>query len=253
MESGPLISVITVCYNSAATLERTLQSVADQDYKRIEHIVIDGASTDGTMRLVEEHGQHLAAIISEPDEGIYDAMNKGLELATGDIICFLNSDDHYSHSNVLLEVAQKFKSYEVDALFGDAIFFDPDEPSRVIRHYSSKHFSPRKLSWGWMPAHPALFFRKHIYDCYGRYKIDYRIAGDFDLIARIFKDGDIKFHYFPEVIVRMATGGISTRGWRSTLILNQEILRACHENNIDTCIYKILCRYPKKIFEYIKL
>jgi glycosyltransferase involved in cell wall biosynthesis len=240
-----------VSFNSESSIAKTLLSVANQSHKDIEHILIDGASIDRTLSLVEKHGQHLAKVISESDRGIYDAMNKGLELATGDIVCFLNSDDIYSHSNVLRDVAQRMEDYTLDALFGDVTFFSPNNPDRILRHYSSNHFSPRKLSWGWMPAHPTLFLRRHIFDHYGRFKVDYRIAGDFDLIARIFKNGDIKFHYLPEVLVKMATGGISTRGWRSTVILNQEILRSCTENNIKTNLFKILCRYPKKIVEYL--
>lgn len=245
------ITVITVSFNSESSITETLISVANQSHKDIEHILIDGASTDRTLSLVQEHGEHLKRVISEPDHGIYDAMNKGLELATGDVICFLNSDDVYSHPNVLRDVAYGMESYKVDALFGDVTFFAPHNPRGILRRYSSKHFSPKKLSWGWMPAHPALFLRRHLYDYYGRFKVDYRIAGDFDLIARIFKNEDVKFYYLPEVLVRMAVGGVSTRGWRSTIILNKEILRSCNENNIKTSLFKILCRYPKKLIEYL--
>jgi hypothetical protein len=139
----------------------------------------------------------------------------------------------------------------LDALFGDVAFFRADDPQRVVRRYRSDRFHPRRLAWGWMPAHPALFMRRSVYQRVGPFRTDYRIAGDFELIARVFKDEKIRYRHLAEVLVMMRTGGVSTSGWRNTLILNQEVLRACRENGIPTNLLKILSKYPAKFLEYL--
>ncbi len=245
------ISVITVCYNSARTLERSLQSVATQDWTAIEHIVIDGASTDGTREILEHFRSRLAYLVSEPDGGIYDAMNKGLAHATGDIVCFLNADDQYASTNVLSVVASQMRDHNLDALIGDVGFFNEKNPKHIVRRYRSERFRPSRLAWGWMPAHPALFLRKEVVQRVGQFKTDYRIAGDFEFIIRVFHGRALKFHHFPEVMVNMQTGGLSTRGFGAKLLLNREVLRACRENGLQTNIAKILSKYPLKILEFL--
>lgn len=246
------ISIITVAYNSAATIQATLRSVASQIHGEVEHIVIDGASTDGTVALLHQHGAHAMRWVSERDAGIYDAMNKGLRLASGDIIGFLNADDRYAHAQVLAHVAQAMEQEPLDALLGDAAFFHADAPERLVRRYDSGRFHPRKIGWGWMPAHPAAFFRRGVFARTGEFKTDYRIAGDYEWIARAFQHGPLHYRHLPEVLVHMQTGGISTRGWRSTLLLNQEVLRACRENGIPTSWAKILSKYPRKLLELVR-
>lgn len=245
------ISVITVSYNSARTIERTLQCVADQDWEDVEHIVIDGASTDGTKQILEHYLRHLAYFVSEPDSGIYDAMNKGLAHATGDVICFLNADDHYASSNVLSKVAFQMRDCNLDALMGDVGFFHERDSKRMVRRYRSDRFSPSRLAWGWMPAHPALFLRKEVFHHVGLFKTNYRIAGDFEFIVRAFRGHALRYLHVPEVLVNMQTGGVSTSGLRSKIILNQEMLRACRENGLQTNMLKILSRYPAKILEIL--
>ena len=244
------ISIITVCYNSAETLSDTLASVAAQNYPNVEHIVIDGGSTDGTRALVEREGRHVKVFLSEPDEGIYDAMNKGIRLASGDIIGTLNADDVYADSGVLSRIEQQMIDGQLDAIYGDVIFFEADRPKWTLRRYSSRHFSPSRIAWGWMPAHPTLFLRREVFQRFGLYRTDFKIAGDYEFVARIFKDADLRYRYLPEVLVRMRTGGVSTRGWRSTLLLNQEVLRACRENGIRTSLPMLLSKYPIKALEY---
>jgi glycosyltransferase involved in cell wall biosynthesis len=246
------ISIITVCYNSAATIGDTLDSVAKQNWPQVEHIVIDGASTDNTSYMVKSRGGRVTKFVSEPDKGIYDAMNKGIKLATGDIIGLLNADDFYADPDVLARVAKKFESSSIEALFGDVVFFNPNEPDKVIRRYNSGRFSPDKLAWGWMPSHPALFLRKEVYQRVGPFRTDYRIAGDFDFIVRAFGDGKLRYEYVPEVWVKMRAGGVSTGGIRSTIRLNLEVLRACRENGIKTNIFKILSKYPAKFMELLR-
>lgn len=249
MAKNPLVTVITVCYNSADSLERALKSVAMQNWPKVEHIVIDGGSTDDTLSILERYQNHLAHVVSESDKGIYDAMNKGLERATGDIVCFLNADDQYASSHVLSLVAKQMQAYELDALLGDVAFFHSTDPTRMVRRYRSDRFTPGRLAWGWMPAHPALFLNKSVVQRVGRFKTEYRIAGDFDYIARAFYGGDLRYQHLPEVLVHMQTGGVSTAGWRSKVLLNQEVLRSCRENGIPTNLFKILSKYPMKLLE----
>jgi glycosyltransferase involved in cell wall biosynthesis len=244
------ISIITICFNSQDTIAKTLQSIDQQSYLDYEHIVIDGASLDATLDIVYRHSNSRRKVFSKKDNGIYDAMNNGLRAASGDIIAFLNSDDIYAHSDVLSIAAKNFDDVKLQALFGDVEYFRKLNPNRTIRRYSSARFSPEGLSRGVTPAHPTLFLRKEVYQKYGFYDDSYKIAGDFDFIARVFRDDQIKYLYLEQVMVRMQLGGVSTSGLRSTLLLNKEILQACRKNNIATSYIKLLLRYPQKLSEY---
>ncbi len=246
------VAVITVCYNSVETIGKTLKSVAMQTHGNIEHIIIDGESHDGTQEIIRQHAHPGQVFLSEPDQGIYDAMNKGIQLATGDIIGILNADDIYANDDVLKRVLKIMEDEELDALYGDVEFFHPSNPEKTIRRYSSARFSPKRLAWGWMPAHPALFLRSEVFSFFGMYRPDFKIAGDYEFIARIFKNNSLKYRYLPEVLVRMRTGGVSTSGWKSTLLLNREVLHACRENEIDTNILMLLSRYPFKLLEFVQ-
>lgn len=245
----PRFSVITVCRNSAATLERALLSVSKQDWPSVEHIVIDGASTDGTAAILNRFKSNLTHVLSEPDQGIYDAMNKGLQLASGDWFCFLNADDQYASSRVLTSVADVVRANKFDAVFGDVAFFDANDLTRMVRRYRSDRFTPERLAYGWMPAHPALFLAKSVIQRVGFFKPTYRIAGDFDYIARAFYGHNLRYAHMPEVLVHMQTGGASTAGWHSKVLLNQEVLHSCRENGIPTNLFKILSKYPMKFLE----
>lgn len=251
MQADPLISVITVCYNSAGTLARALQSVADQDWPRVEHIVIDGASKDETAEVIEHFRSRLAFVLSEPDEGIYDAMNKGLDRASGDIVCFLNADDRYASNSVLSRVATLMHEYQLDALMGDVGFFHEAEPQRMMRRYRSNQFTPARLAWGWMPAHPALFLSRAVVKRVGRFKTNYCIAGDYEFIVRVFHGHEVRYRHLPDILVSMQTGGASTSGFGAKLRLNREVLRACRENGLQTNILKILAKYPAKLLEFL--
>ena len=246
------ISVITVCFNSAGTIGGTLQSVASQTWSNVEHIVVDGSSTDGTLGVVEQYRAGVAQVISEPDAGIYDAMNKGLRLATGDVVGFLNADDIYTSNHVLERIVQTMSHQDprLDAVFADAEFVRSNAPHQTVRRYRSAKFHPDKIAWGWMPAHPTLFLRRDLFDRFGMFKTDYRIAGDFELIARMFHGRSLNYRYLPEVLVRMRLGGVSTGGLRNTVLLNREVLRACRANGIDTNWFKVLSKYPAKLWEF---
>lgn len=246
-------SVITVCFNSAETLGRALQSVADQDWPNVQHIVIDGASKDGTAQILEENQDQLSHVISEPDRGIYDAMNKGLDLAKGDVICFLNADDYYDSNYVLSKVAKAMKQEHLDAIVGDVGFFRKENIHHLVRHYRSGRFTPERLAWGWMPAHPALFMRREVFRRVGHFKTDYQIAADYEYVVRAFCGQEpLRYKHLPEVLVRMQMGGVSTKGIRATIRLNQEIIRACRENGVATNYLKILVKYPLKLLEFFR-
>ena len=246
------VSIITAVRNGAATISAALESVAGQTYPDIEHIVVDGLSTDGTMDVVRQHSARLAKVVSEADEGIYDAFNKGLRLATGDIVAFLNADDVYAGPTVVQAVDEVFQRSQTSAVFGDVDFVRPEDPGRVVRHYSSRNFSARRLRYGWMPAHPSLFLERRLIDRFGGFDPTYRIAGDFELVARLFGRERIDFQYVPRVFVTMRTGGASTRGIRSTMTINREILRACRQNGIETNRAMLWLRFPAKLTELLR-
>jgi glycosyltransferase involved in cell wall biosynthesis len=246
------VSIITVCYNSVFTIKETLLSVAAQTHQDLEHIIVDGDSKDGTQEVVKKYSGRIAKFISEPDRGIYDAMNKGLDLSKGDIIGFLNADDIYNNNYVLERVSKVFERDNFDAVIGDVEFRNPMRLSKPLRRYRSYRFRPERIAWGWMPAHPALFLKYSVYERFGKFRTDYRIAGDFEMVARIFNDGTITYWHLPEVLVCMKTGGISTGGWRNTILLNKEVLRACRENGIATNLSKILTKYPIKLLEFLQ-
>lgn len=246
------ISVVTVAFNAAGTVAQTLDSVIAQTHPEIEHIVVDGGSTDGTPEIVSRYGNQVARFISEPDNGIYDAMNKGVALATGEVIGFLNADDMYAHDRVIEMVASRMQQGDLDALYGDVAYFRSENPRRLVRRYRSAHFRPSRIGWGWMPAHPALFLHRCVFESSGPFRTDYRIAGDFEFVARVFHADQLCYRYLPEVLVQMRIGGVSTGGWRNTLLLNQEVLRACRENDIRSNALMLLSKYPLKFLELFR-
>lgn len=245
------VSIVTVCYNSESTIQRTIESVLLQTYKNIEYIIIDGYSMDETISIIEKYKSKIDVIVSEPDQGIYDAMNKGINLATGDIIAMLNSDDFYQDRNVIETVVDKFSSFpDVDLVFGDVAFVSPDNLERITRLYGSGHFKPWKLRFGWMPPHPATFIKKNIYDQFGLYSLDYKISSDYEMFVRLLLVNKLRFHHINKVLIKMRTGGVSTSGIKHSILLNREIVKACRNNNIYTNIIFVLSKIPFKVREY---
>ena len=245
-------SIITVVLNNIETIEDAILSVSTQDHRDIEHIIIDGGSTDGTLSVIDKYTDRLAKVISGKDLGIYDAMNKGLRLAKGNIIGFLNSDDLYANTHIISEVNSIFEQNKADAVFGDLVYVSPQDLDHIVRYYQSKHFSPRRLCKGIMPAHPTLFLHRSVYEKYGYFKTDYRIAADFEFVARIFKDNKLEYQYIPKVMIKMRMGGTSTKNFISNWTLNLEILKACKENGIPTNLLQIYSKYPQKMLGVIK-
>jgi glycosyltransferase involved in cell wall biosynthesis len=246
------VSIITVVYNGRTTLGDTIQSILNQDYPNIEHIIIDGGSTDGTIELVQSYGDQIAKFISEPDRGMYDAMNKGIRLATGDIIGILNSDDFYADTNVISTVVQNFQQHQVDSVFGDLVFVNPDDLKTVVRYYGSANFHPSQFAYGWMPPHPTFFVKRHAYEQYGLFKTDYKIAADYEILIRFLAKHQLTYRHIPKVMVNMRPGGVSTTNFKSNWILNREIVRGCAENDIQTNLPKVLSKYFTKVFQLVQ-
>lgn len=243
------VSLLTVCYNSAATVADSIKSVRSQDYKDVEYIIVDGNSNDGTKEIIKANNDLIDKWISEPDKGIYDAMNKAIKMATGEVVGILNSDDFYSSSNVISQVAKAFNDSSVDAVFGDLVFVDPNNLKKVVRRYSSAKWSPEKFARGFMPAHPTFFVRRKYYEQIGLFKTDYKIAADYELLIRFLYVHKLKYKYLPLNMVTMRKGGVSSRGIRSNIILNDEIIRGCRENGINTSVFKVYPKYFTKLFE----
>jgi len=246
------VSIITVVWNNKDIIKDAIDSVLSQSYKDIEHIIIDGASTDGTVDIVKSYGDKITKFISEPDKGLYDAMNKGIKLATGDIIGILNSDDFYTDKYVIEKIVGTFESLHVDSVFADLIYVKPENLTKTVRYYDSSKFYPAKFAYGYMPAHPTFFVRKEIYEKYGVFRTDLKIASDFDILIRFLYTNKVSYSYIQKPIVKMRLGGVSTNGLKSKILLNKEVLKVCKDNKIDTNIFKILAKYPSKILELLK-
>jgi glycosyltransferase len=205
----PKISLITAVYNNASTLDATLTSIASQKYENLEYIIVDGGSTDGSQEILKKYSRLVTTLISEKDSGIYDALNKGLKAATGDIVGFLHADDHFASETVLKTIAEAFKDPGVSGLYSDLDYISPS--GTVIRHWQSRAFSKQMLPEGWMPPHPTLYLRKSIYDQVGLFDLQYKIASDYDMVLRVFTLPNAQFQYLPVVTVKMRIGGASNR------------------------------------------
>ena len=241
------VSIITVCYNSEATLESTILSVANQTYYNIEYIVIDGNSKDESINIIRRNEKVVAKWISEPDKGLYDAMNKGIRLATGDLIGIINSDDTY-HSNTVIEEIVDFHSQnEIDASFGNII--QHDVHGKLVRTYSSKFWNPEKLRIGFMPPHPSVFFKRELFDNYGNYSLEFKIGADYELITRFFLRNNITWGYNGVVTTSMLVGGLSSSGLSSYRLITSEIFKALTMNHIKFSPFRIKMRIFWKIWE----
>jgi glycosyltransferase involved in cell wall biosynthesis len=246
------ISIITVCFNSEKTIEKTIQSVLSQNYNNIEYIVIDGKSQDGTIKIINEYIDRIDYFISEPDLGIYDALNKGILRSTGDIVGILNSDDEFSKVDILSTIANYFiQDVKLDSIIGDVIFINKNE--KKIRKYTSSNWKNSWFSWGFMPPHPSFYCRRDLYEDLGLFNITFKIASDFDLLLRFLKINSISYKHIPMTMVIMKTGGVSTRGFKSILTINKEILQICKMHGVKTNYIKIYFKYFYKVFDFFKI
>ena len=243
------ISVITVCFNSEATIRDTLDSVAQQTHPDIQHIIVDGVSSDRTLAIVRSHPAVPTHVLSEPDGGIYDAMNKGLGLASGDLVGFLNADDMLAAPDTLSRVAAMADSADVDAVYGDLSYVQKDRPDEVLRYWRSGEFSAGRLRYGWMPPHPTFYVKRAEARRLGTFDLQFRISADYDFMLRCLSRPDVRVAYVPHVLVRMRTGGASNGSPRAMMLKSQEDLAALRKNRVGG-LGSLLCKNARKLPQF---
>ena len=248
------ISIITTSYNSARTLRDTMDSVLRQSYADYEYIVVDGASKDGTVDIIREYEPRFEGRmrwVSESDRGIYDAMNKGVAMATGDVVGLLNSDDFYTSDDILATVAREFSSSDApDAIYGDVHYVDEVDTTKVVRYYSSRGFTRKRMLMGYMPAHPSFYVRKECYEKYGAFDTSYRVAADFENLLRLIYVNEISIRYIAKDFVTMRMGGASSSGLSSYRRIISDHFRAYSKNGVKPRYVLYFWRYAKKLFEF---
>lgn len=245
------ISLITAVYNRTNTIGHTIKSVQSQTFSNIEHVIQDGGSTDGTLETIQQMKTNTCRFVSEPDTGIYDAINRGIVRASGDVIGLLHSDDFFADDRVLDRVARAFADDTVDGVYGDLDYVAVDDPTRVVRRWRSGEYSPSKLQRGWMPPHPTLYLRREVFDRWGLYDTNFRIAADYDAILRYLLRGRINIAYVPEVLVKMRVGGESNRSIGRILLKSREDLQAIRRNGVGG-VGTLACKNLSKLPQFFK-
>ena len=243
------ISVITATYNSAATVRDTLNSIANQDYPDIEHIIVDGASKDNTLQIVKEF-PHVSNVLSEKDNGIYDAMNKGIRLASGEIVGILNSDDLYISDEVLSKVASVFEDRSIDAVYGDLQYVQSHDTNAITRTWKAGVFKKKYFYYGWMPPHPTFFVRRRVYEKVGLFNTSLRSAADYELMLRLLLKHGIRVKYIPEVLVKMRTGGMSNASFQNRMKANKEDRLAWKLNDLHPYFFTLYLKPLRKVFQF---
>jgi len=246
------VSIITVTYNSALTIEDTIQSVLEQTYPNIEYIIIDGESTDDTLQKIEPYSDKLSKFVSEKDSGMYDALNKGIKLATGDIIGILNSDDFYTDKFVIEEVVKIFLEEHSDAVYADLQYVDSNHTNKIIRNWKSGNYKPGDFLYGWMPPHPTFFVKKDIYRKFGNFSMELKSAADYELMLRFIHKHQIRLSYLKRVIVKMRAGGMSNSSLKNRMRANKEDRKAWSMNQITPRFYTLWFKPLRKILQYLK-
>jgi glycosyltransferase len=243
------ISIITAVLNGRNTIRDTIRSVSSQGYKNIEHIIIDGGSTDETVEMIKRYTDKRTKMISEPDYGLYDALNKGIKLSSGEVVGILNGDDLYAHDKVLDMVARVFENQNVDSCYGDLQYVDKKNINEVIRHWKSSEYRHGKFKYGWMPPHPTFFVARKIYERFGYFNTNFRIAADYELMLRFLERHRITTRYIPDVLIKMRLGGLSNRSLKNLFIKSYEDYRAWKVNNLGggltTIFLKNICKIPQ--------
>ena len=244
-------SIITVVFNNGKTIEDTIRSIESQTYRNVEHIVIDGGSTDQTLDVIQRHQDKIAKFITEPDRGIFDAMNKGLRLATGDVVALLNADDIYADAGVLQRMADVFADSTVAVCYADLVYVDPQDLDKPVRYWKSSAFRPGLFARGWVPAHPTFFARRSVYQQYGGYDESLGLASDFELMLRLLERYRLKSVYIPQVSVKMRLGGASNRSIRNIVRQNIDIVRACRKNHVPVSLLFFFAKPWAKLSQYV--
>lgn len=246
------VSIITICYNSEDTVEDTIHSVLSQDYPSIEYIVVDGASKDNTVNIIERYRNKIGAFISEPDKGIYYAMNKGVAMATGDVVGILNSDDVFQNTHVISNVVEAFNKEQTDALYGDLVYVKRDNPDKVVRYWKSGSYKQNSFVNGWMPPHPAFFLRKAVYDRFGVFNTELKTSADYELMLRMLHKEKVSVAYLPQIITRMRMGGVSNASVKNRRRANQEDRLAWTLNGLNPGTFTFIRKPLSKVSQFIK-
>ncbi len=245
------ISIITSVYNNASTIEDAIKSVLSQTYTNIEYIVVDGASKDGTTEIIRKYENQISKFVSEKDKGIYDGLNKGVDLATGDVIAFLHSDDIYENENVIADVVKLFETTNTDSIYGDLVYVDKNDTNKIFRYWKSGEYTFKKLCNGWMPPHPTFFVKREFYEKYGKFDLSYGIAADYDFMLRMLGKYKITTAYLPKVLYKMRVGGASNRSIKNIIQKSQEDIKALKNNGIGG-LHTIILKNLSKIPQFLK-
>lgn len=245
------VSIITITYNSGSTVEQTIQSVLNQTYTDIEYIIIDGQSTDNTLEIVDLYKNKISKVISEKDKGLYDALNKGIANATGDIIGIIHSDDFYTNNNVIENIVKTFKNNNADAVYADLYYVDKDNTNKIVRKWHSGNYKEGAFLNGWMPPHPTFFVKREIYGKFGAFNFEFTSAGDYELMLRLIHKYKIKLAYLNEYIVKMRVGGKSNISVKNRVTANLEDRKAWTINNLKPRFYTLSLKPLRKIFQFI--
>jgi glycosyltransferase involved in cell wall biosynthesis len=245
------VSVITITYNSAETLEQTILSVTNQTYNNIEYIIVDGKSTDSTLSIVEKHKDKISKVISEKDKGLYDALNKGIDLATGDIIAILHSDDFYINENVIQKYVDVFTKQNCEAVYSDLYYVDRKNTDKITRKWKSGNYKPGSFLNGWMPPHPTFFVKKELYSEFGKFNLDFKTAADYELMLRFIHKNKIKLGYLPEYTVKMRVGGQSNESVKNRVNANMEDRKAWEVNGLKPRFYTLWLKPLRKISQFL--
>ena len=244
-------SIITVCFNSEQFIANAINSVLKQDYQDVEYVIVDGESKDNTLNIIKSYGDKITKLISEPDNGIYDALNKGVSIATGDIIGFVHSDDMLASKEILKQIVNEFKKNKVDGVYGDLQYVSHSNLDHIIRYWKSKPFNSKLLKQGWMPAHPTLFLKKSVYKRYGGFDTSYLISADYNFMLGILKNPDLKFGYLSKVTTKMRVGGASNRNLKNIIQKTKEDYRAIRNNEVGGLLALIL-KNTSKIKQFFR-
>ncbi|ATA89054.1 glycosyl transferase [Capnocytophaga stomatis] len=246
------ISIITATYNSSKTVADTITSVYNQNYPTIEHIIVDGNSKDNTIEIIKKLPNRVVKILSEPDKGIYDAMNKGIALATGDVIGILNSDDFYSSNDILTQVMNVFEQTDCEAVYGNLEYIDEKDSNKVIRFWKSRKYKKGLFKKGWHPAHPTFFVKKEIYQKYGSFNLKYKIAADYEIMLRFIEKNGIRTIYLPITMVKMRMGGASNQSIKNIIQANKECYLAWKDNGMSISLFHFLRKPLSKFLQFMK-
>lgn len=244
------ISVITVCYNASRTIGATLDSIKNQDYSEVEHIVIDGHSTDGTVEILKKKSDQISILVSEKDTGIYDAMNKGLRLATGDVVGFLNADDIYADHCVLSDLASAFELQKTDSVYGDLQYVSADQSEKILRNWKAGSYKRERFKNGWMPPHPTFYARKELFENFGGFNTEFKISADYELMLRFLFKNKASSYHIPKVLVKMKVGGTSNQSFQNRLLANREDRMAWKVNGLKSLPHTTFMKPLRKISQF---